>query len=898
MKFAGFFIPLLVIPAALASPSLEPPKLRLDGSAQPTHYAVDLTIVPDRDTFQGSVDIGVDVRTPADVIWLNAVNLEIQAATYQLEAGSAVPVKIVPGGGQFIGFSFDRSISGHGILHADYRGKISRNSSAGIFQLKEDREWYVYSQFEPTDARRAFPCFDEPSFKVPWQLTLHVPKDDLALSNTPVQMESSEPKGMRTVRFKQSPPLPSYLVAFAVGPFDVVDGGRVGATPVRVIVPKGKSAEAAYAAIAIPQLLKLLEDYFEMPFPYEKLDSVVMPVSDFAMENAGMITYAESTLLADPTTQTIDHQRELAGTCAHEMAHQWFGDLVTTAWWNDTWLNEAFATWMERKIPGEWKPEWRLEVTAVSARLGAMRGDELASAREIRQPIESNDDIANAFDDITYEKGAAVIEMFERWIGEAKFRTGVQAYLKQHAWGNATASDFEAAISNSAGRDLAPAFNSFLDQPGVPEVSMELKCGAQPSLSVTQKRSLPIGSQARPQTWQIPICVAYEADGSVHRQCSLLSDPKDEIALTGAQTCPSWILPNDGETGYYQVVYEGDLLKKVLADHGRHLSVAERVGVLGDVDALAGEGEVSPQMALGLVPEFSQDPDWHVVQASANIAALLRGESVPAGLREKGGRFIREYFGEKALALGWTAKPGDNDDTRLLRQKLVPFVAGTGQERELIDQAETLARQWLQTGRNVVKKSSGKQSSGQQSAGRENMDPDMLQPVLRIAAEFGNRDLFNSLRTAAIQERNHHVREVLLDALGSFRNPDLARAALDLLFSKDFDLRESFYPLLFGPLSFVDTREVPFEFVKQHLDTLLKRLPREVGEDYAAMLPSVGGSFCDAKHRDELDSFFADRVKDYNGGPRTLAQTLEGIDLCIAARKSLTPELTAFLNRY
>ena len=319
-------------------------------------------------------------------------------------------------------------------------------------------------------------------------------------------------------------------------------------------------------------------------------------------------------------------------------------------------------------------------------------------------------------------------------------------------------------------------------------------------------------------------------------------------------------------------------MKKVLADRGSHLSVAERVGVLGDVDSLAGEGEVSAQVALALVPEFSKDPDWQVVQAAANIAALLRGESVPANLREKGARFIRQEFGEKAIALGWTAKPGDSEDTRLLRQKLVPFVASAGEEKELIDQAGTLARQWLETGRGIA--------------------PEMLEPVLRIAAEFGNRELFNSLRTAAIQERDHHVREVLLEALGSFRSPELARASLDLLLSKDFDLRESFYPLLFGPLSYVDTRDVPFEFVKQHLDALLKRLPREVGEDYAAMLPSVGGSFCDAKHRDELDSFFADRVKDYNGGPRTLAQTLEGIDLCIAARKSLAPELTAFLNQY
>jgi cytosol alanyl aminopeptidase len=315
-----------------------------------------------------------------------------------------------------------------------------------------------------------------------------------------------------------------------------------------------------------------------------------------------------------------------------------------------------------------------------------------------------------------------------------------------------------------------------------------------------------------------------------------------------------------------------------LADRGGHLNVAERVGVLGDVDALASEGEVSAQAALALVPEFSKDPDWHVVQAAANIAALLRGESVPADLLEKGSSFIRQQFGDKAVALGWTAQPDDSEDTRLLRQKLVPFVAASGEEKQLVAQAGTLAREWLETRRGIA--------------------PEMLEPVLKIAAEFGNRELFNSLRTAAIEERQHHIREILLEALGSFRSPELARASLDLVLSKDFDPRESFYPLLFGPLSYVDTRDLPFEFVKQHLDALLKRLPREVGEDYAAMLPSVGGSFCDAKHRDELDSFFADRVKDYNGGPRDLAQTLEGIDLCIAARKSLAPELTAFLSHY
>jgi cytosol alanyl aminopeptidase len=364
----------------------------------------------------------------------------------------------------------------------------------------------------------------------------------------------------------------------------------------------------------------------------------------------------------------------------------------------------------------------------------------------------------------------------------------------------------------------------------------------------------------------------------VHHQCSLLADAKADMKLTEAQTCPAWLLPNDAAAGYYQVAYNSDLLKNVLSDGAGHLSVADRVGVLGDVDLLAGDGEIPAGIALGLVPQFSKDPAPQVVQVAANIARLLKTETVSGDLREKGARFIRQEFGEKAKALGWLAKPGDSDDTRLLRQKLVPFVASAGEQKDLDEEAEKLALAWLKK--------------------KQMISPEMLRPLLDVAAEFGDRDLFNLLRTAAIQARDHTLREDLLEALGSFRKPELAAAAMDLLLSKDFDLRESFYPLLFGPLAYAENRDVPFAFVKQHLNSLLQRMPREVGEDYAASLPNVGGGFCDAKRRDELDSFFRDRVKDYTGGARALSQTLEGIDLCIASRKALAPELTAFLSKY
>ena len=332
---------------------------------------------------------------------------------------------------------------------------------------------------------------------------------------------------LQVVKFKESKPLPSYLVALAVGQFDIVDAGKVGKTPLRIITPHGKAANAKYAVEAIPQLLKLLEDYFGIPYPYEKLDSIAMPISNFAMENAGLITYGETTLLAKPEEDSINRQRGCAIVTAHEMAHQWFGDLVTTAWWDDIWLNEAFATWMENKIVREWKPEWHIDVTVVNDRLFAMREDSLLATRKIRQPIESNNDIANAFDGITYQKGAAVIQMFETWIGQDKFRKGIQLYLKQHTWGNATAKDFEAAISSAAGHNIAPAFDSFLNQAGVAEISVALDCTSKPKLELAQKRLLPIGSQgSSQQSWMIPVCVAYESGGVMHHQCELLSDPR------------------------------------------------------------------------------------------------------------------------------------------------------------------------------------------------------------------------------------------------------------------------------------------------------------------------------------------------------------------------------------
>jgi len=864
--------------AALASAATaDAPKLMLDENAVPQRYRLDLTLVPGENTFRGTVEIDVRVANPTRLVWLNSQDLKIGSVAWHAAGGDLTPV-LTPEEHGFIGLQFNGPVSGEATVRFEYSGSIGLHSNAGIFALDEDGETYIYSMFETSDARRAFPCFDQPEFKTPWQITLHVPRAASAFANSPQESETPESGGMKAVRFRESKPLPSYLVAFAAGRFETVDAGRVGHAPVRIIVPRGHTESAAFAAKSIPQLLALEEKYFGRPYPYEKLDSLVMPISNFAMENAGLITYGQSLLLAEPSDDTIERQQECTLVAAHEMAHQWLGDMVTTRWWDDVWLNEAFATWMERKITGEWKPEWHIDVVGAQSRLKSMDLDSLVSARRIVQPIESESDIANAFDDITYEKGSAVLRMFEDYAGVEQFRHGVQLYLKRYEWRAATTQEFLAAVSEGAGVDIAPAFRTFLDRTGAPLVSMAVDCsGAKPVLRLSQKRALPIGAPAASSpAWQIPLFILYRDGTRVRTLRTLLTSAHQEIPLPGG--CPSWLLGNNEGGGYYRVRYEGDLLDRLFGAHGPRLSAAERVSELGNALALVDTGDVAPARALALAPRFAGDPNHDVVEQAMYIAGILERPDVPDGLRPNAARFIREVFGARAEKLGWSASGDDNEETRLLRTRLVPFVAGEGDDRTLIDGAEALARRWLKD--------------------RGSVEPDLVEPALDVAAQFGDRDLWDTIHKQALAEKDPAIQERLLHALGSFRDRTLAEASLQLMLKHEFDPRETFRPLLTGPLDHPETWDLPFAFVTRHLDDLLSGLPREVGNDYASEFPFTGKVFCDVDHRRALDDFFRDRVKNYTGGERNLRQTLETIDVCIARRKAVEPGLAEFLKAH
>jgi alanyl aminopeptidase len=869
---------LLLAFSALAA---DPPKLRLGDDARPTRYRLDLTLIPTEDQFKGSIDIDLELRKPTDLLWLNARDLTVESASLT-SAGKTLPATTQPGGKEFLGFAFPSTVpAGAAKLHVAFHGDFNTKGSGGIFKMQEDGRWYAFSQFEAIDARQGFPCFDEPGFKVPWQLTLHVNKDDAAVSNTPILSETNEANGRKAVVFRETKPLPSYLVTMAAGPFEFVDAGKFGKhnTPIRIVTPKGKAAEAKYAAANTGPLLVELENYFGIPYPYEKLDLVSVPLFGGAMENPGMITYIENILLRDPAQDTIGRQRTFSGIIAHEMAHQWFGDLVTTAWWNDIWLNEAFASWMSSKVIAHWKPEWNSKIDEQNSRLGAMGQDSMVSSRQIRQPIEDIGDISNAFDSITYSKGEAVIGMFESWMGPENFQQGVQRYLKKYSWSNATASDFLDSLGMSGVQSVSRPFSTFLDQPGVPIVSVKVSCdGGAPTLDLSQKRALPLGSTgSTAKIWQIPVCARYTDAGGTHRECTLMTEASMQWKLSEAKGCPTWLMANADGAGYYRTRYESAQLHALLADGGAHLSAPERVAVLGDVDALTTMGQIPAGDALALVPQFANDPVRQVVGSTIGVAAAVRDNLVPADLIPNYKRFVDKTFGARARQLGWQAKPGEDDDSRLLRENLVPLVAVWGLDPSLAVEARKLAENWL--------------------ADRKAVDANIVNPVLTVAARKGDEAFFKELLAALPNTQDQQQRSLIFGALGSFRDPQIAREAMDLMLKPDMDLRES-GSILFGPMNTPSLRRLPFDFVKANYDGIAAKIPTGSTFGLGAFLPFLGSAFCDEKSAGEVDAFFEPRVDKFPGTRRNLDQTLEMVRICTAYKTAQEASVEAFLRQY
>jgi alanyl aminopeptidase len=579
---------------ALIGGSLYSQSFYLSNDVVPRKETVQLTIDPSRDTFEGSVSIAVELQEPTSIIWLNAKSLSIGAASIE-QGGTAQPAKVIPGPDERIGIDGGQRLAGSATIRIVYQGRLDDKALTGPYRRKVEGEWYAYTTFAAIEARRAFPCFDEPFFKIPWDISIRVQDEDKAFSNGAQISETDEPGGWKLVKFAITEPLPAEMVAFAVGPFDVFDGGVAGhGTPVRVITAKGHAAEGQAAAEATAAILPRLEAYTGTPYAFGKLDHLALPAGAFgAVENPGLITYRTRNLLIPPNQETAAFTRALRALQAHEIGHQWFGNLVTQASWDDVWLSEGFATWISAKMMDQEEPPERVHLSAIAERERIMAVDNPTRSRPVRVAVNSRETARDVYNRVVYDKGAAILLMLEGWLGEDHFRDGLRAYLNEHRFGNATTADLVAALRAASVNDTSRVLNTFLNTTGVPELRGQLLCdrAVAPRLRVT--KSSP-GS--------IPVC--WRAD-RVASSCTVLEGPSTEIALPIGTACPAWFYLNSGGTGYYRTHWTQAPLP-ALPD----LSSAERLTLVYDLRA---SRNASAQAALA---RLASDADPEISNAA------------------------------------------------------------------------------------------------------------------------------------------------------------------------------------------------------------------------------------------------------------------------------------------
>ncbi len=830
--------------------------LRLGREVVPLREEVRLEIDPRQTTYSGTVRIALRVAESVTSFRFHALDIEFDTLVIDGPGGSQTLTPVAGEQGMVTATAARPLGPGDYTLEMSFKNEFG-TQAVGLYRLEAGDDWYVFTQFEAVDARRAFPCWDEPGFKIPYTIELEVPAGDQAISNMPVA-EETRAGDRRTLRFKETPLLPSYLLAIAVGPLETVPIPGLS-IPGRMVTVKGSSGLTQTAAELTPPLLRALEAYFGTPSPFEKLDVIAVPEYwPGAMENPGAITFSEPLLLLDPSATTLAQRRELASAMAHELAHLWFGDLVTMEWWDDLWLNESFATWMAAKITDQVYPELRDAVDRVPGVQFAMSVDALLTTRPMRRPVENLPNLLQSADVLAYRKGEILLGMFEQWVGPEPFRRGIRRYLSDHAWGNATAGDLWAALSTASGTDIGPAMASFLDQPGVPVVSVEALAGGK--VRLRQERYLPFGVENPDpaQTWQIPLVMRYPAGGDTVTQKVLLAEPEATIDLE-TDAAPAWILPNAGPRGYYRWRVPPSMLEAMVADQGRVLDVKERIALVGELSALLDAGALPGDRYLDLLGHFSADPEPEVIEALIGSLGMVKESFITPDLTDPFADYVDRTLAPAVERFGMEKRPGEAEAVSLVRPRLVGWLGDEGQDEGVRRRAEALAARYLEDPSQV--------------------DPALAGTALRLAAIDGDAQLFASYRERFEAARVPADRQRLLGALGSFRAPDLVDSALSYTLVGPLRSQE-FYVIPMVVASYPPYEDLRYEWMTEHYEAIAARIPPE----FAAMMPYAAMG-CSAARVEKARVFFGDPRHSPPGTDITLARVEEAVTRCVELRE-------------
>ncbi|HJU07673.1 MAG TPA: M1 family metallopeptidase [Rhodanobacteraceae bacterium] len=859
------------------------PLEKLPDWAVPQSYKLDLRSDPEQPGYSGTVTIAVNLKQAADHVWLHGKDLKVSDVTITDANGKSHSGKYVQADADagVARIDFERKLPAQKlqlkiVFNAPYNQTLE-----GFYKVEFAGNAYAMTQMEPISARYAFPCFDQPGFKTPFEIVLTIPAGDKAVANTKLASETPASNGWKTLTFEKTKPLPTYLVAWVVGPLDIVDGPTIPANlwrkepvPVRGIAAKGNGPKMQRALAMVPGIIEAEENYYGFGYPFGKLDLAALPdFSAGAMENAGLVTYRDWLLLLDKDSSP-SAVRSTFNVEAHELAHQWTGDTVTLAWWNDIWLNEAFATWMQQKVEGEIHPDWHAQLDRIEGGEGAMQNDSLVSARMIRQPITGNGDIQTAFDGITYEKGASVIGMFEHFVGPDVFQKGMQAYIKAHAFGNATADDLVNAIATAAnkGEDFKRAFDSFLDQTGVPLVSTKLDCSHKgaATLQLVQSRYLPLGSTGDPnRQWGIPVCVRFPHG----TQCQMLDGKSAQMSIEGGQ-CPSWYMPNADGVGYYRFsMAKAD--RSALVDVIAQRDDAEQLVYADSVDADFHRGEIGADEVLAAMRELAPSKVREVALAPLDTVGWIYDHEAQTDAQRAAVRdAVAKAYLPRLESLGYERRSGEFADDVLMRSSLASAL-GLGFKVPSVRAA------LLKQGEAALQKKDGKLDL-------DAANPDLLRVALAVAVEEQGKPAVDALIAAIPGTTDPTKRNAMLWALG--RAPGAqADAARNFALTKQVKVGEMLM-ILGGDRDTRAQRDGLWNWFTAHYQQIVDR----TGVFSGAYLPRVAaGGGCSQEEADRVEAFFQPKSKQIPGLDRGLAQAREAILLCSALKSKQNPAALA-----
>ncbi|MFA7603595.1 MAG: M1 family metallopeptidase [Novosphingobium sp.] len=830
------------------------PQGQLSDAVQPQDYRLDLTVDPAKERFSGRVEIDALLKEPSATVFLHGRNLAVHRATAragrqvftgtwrQLDASGVAAL------------SFDMPLPAGPVVFAfDYDAPF-QDGPAGMFRVKVGDDWYSWTQFQSIDARAAFPGFDQPSFKTSFTVTLRTPPGLMAIANAPEAGRTRE-GGMDVHRFARTLPLPTYLVAMMVGPFVAVEGAvpptpqRAQPLPLRIVSTRQNAARLDFALQGSQDIVALLEDYFANGFPYPKLDQITSPIMPGAMENAGADLYGDGIIVMDRDAPT-PQKRRFGMIVAHELAHQWFGDLVTPVWWDDIWLNESFANWMGYRIGDAWRPDLNIRAGALAEGFAAMGTDALLAGRPIRQKIETNAQIDAAFDSITYGKGGHVVAMIAAFMGDEAFRAGVHRYMAAHRYGNATSTQFFAAVAEAAHDPrIVPAMQSFVDQQGVPLLTFRRNAAG---WTVGQSRYALLGTTPPATRWSVPMCLRRGET----RTCSLLTGDSAEVALAG--TGP--LVPNAGGTGYYRFELPEADWNALIADADK-LTGGEAQATADSLLASLLAGRTGAVKLAALAEKLVHHPDSYAGDAATDALGSLVGTGLLDDAGRRGWRrFVERLYrpllarhGFDPRAGAYAAEPAERAQRRV---QIVARMARDGRSKPLRRKLTVATRAFL---------------AGDAQA----LDSAWLPLGLAIHLAEGRLPAARALVDKALASEDPSFRPVALGAVADSGSKEVAAWLLDEL--DDPRLRPSEKrDLLRGVILTAATREVGYAWLRAHLDELTSGAG---GIFFAARLPALLSRFCSVER---AETFARDLRPRFAGRPGALEleRTIERVRNC------------------